>query len=127
MKNTYTVRQVDMGTAQLRKIDARFAKSGKLLDGKEEREAHVVLALERHLHNTEITVTFHGHQLIGVGADADLFTAIHAAVEKLEKQAVKIRTKWRDTKRQPRKEASTPPPPAQPKPEPEAEAEGRIF
>ncbi len=41
---------------------------------------------------------------MGLGSSADLFTAIHAAAEKLEKQAVKARTKWRDTKRTPRNE-----------------------
>jgi len=34
-----------------------------------------------------------------------LFNAIHAAAEKLEKQVLKTRTKWRDSKRSPRKEA----------------------
>ena len=44
--------------------------------------------------------------MVGLGSNADLFTAIHLAAEKLEKQAVKARTKWRDTKRAPRKAAS---------------------
>lgn len=127
MKIAYTGRQVELAPAQLRKLEARFAKVGKLLDGKEEREAHVVLALERHLHNAEITVNFHNRQLVGAGADADLFTAIHEAIEKLEKQALKVRTKWRDTTRQPRKEAPAPAPEPAAKPEPEIETEGRIF
>jgi hypothetical protein len=33
-----------------------------------------------------------------------LFSAIHAAVGKLEKQALRVREKWRDSKRVPRKE-----------------------
>jgi len=41
-------------------------------------------------------------QLAGAGASADLFTAIHEAAEKLEKQCLKNRTKWRDAKRAPR-------------------------
>ena len=36
--------------------------------------------------------------------DTDLFSAIHAAVGKLEKQALRVREKWRDSKRVPRKE-----------------------
>ena len=39
-----------------------------------------------------------------MGPTSDLFTAIHGAIEKLEKQAIKVRAKWRDTKRTPRKE-----------------------
>ncbi len=105
MKITYTGRQVELAPAQLKKLESRFGKIGKLLDGRRESEAHVILSLERHLHSAEVTVNYFGHQLVGAGADSDLFTAIHSAAEKLEKQAVKARTKWRDTKRTPRKAA----------------------
>ena len=106
MKIAYTGRQVELAPAQLRKLEARFAKIGKLLDGKRETEAHVILSLERHLHHAEVTVNYFGHQLVGLGSSIDLFTAINSAAEKLEKQAVKARTKWRDTKRAPHKAAS---------------------
>ena len=95
MKITYTGRQVELAPAQLKKIEAQFAKVGKLLDGREEREAHVILSLERHLHQAEITVNFYNHQLVGIGSSVDLFTAIHSAIDKLEKQAIKVRAKWR--------------------------------
>ena len=123
MKITYTGRQVELAPAQLKKLEARFAKIGKLLDGKRECEAHVILSLERHLHIAEATVNYFNHQLVGVGSNSDLFNAIHSAADKLEKQAVKARTKWRDTKRAPRKPASEaesePPAPAEPGREPE--------
>jgi putative sigma-54 modulation protein len=106
MKITYTGRQVELVPAQLKKLEARFAKIGKLLDGREERDAHVVLSLERKTHKAEATINYYGHQLVGLGSNADLFTAIHLATEKLEKQSVKARTKWRDAKRMPHKSAS---------------------
>src|ERR1043166_3567619 len=106
MKITYTGRQVELAPAQLKKLEARFAKTGKLLDGKGECEVHVILSLERHLNHAEATVHYHGHQLVGLGTSNDLFTAIHSAAEKLDKQAVKARTKWRDTKRTPHKAAA---------------------
>jgi len=105
MKITYTGRQVEVAPAQLKKLQDRFSKIGKLLDGKEERDAHVVLSLERKIHKAEATLNYYNHQLVGVGSSADLFTAIHLAAEKLEKQCVKARTKWRDAKRMPRKSA----------------------
>ncbi len=131
MKITYTGRQVELAPAQLKKLEARFAKIGKLLDGKRECEAHVILSLERHLHHAEATVNYFNHQLVGLGSSTDLFTAIHSAAEKLEKQALKARTKWRDTKRTPRKassEAETEAgPPAETEPESETEAEHRVY
>ncbi|MFN7993508.1 MAG: ribosome-associated translation inhibitor RaiA [Bryobacteraceae bacterium] len=127
MKITYTGRQVELAPAQLKKIEAQFAKVGRLLDGREEREAHVIVSLERHLHQAEITVNYHSHPLVGVGSSVDLFTAINSAVEKLEKQAIKVRAKWRDTKRVPRKEEAAAPPEPTPEPETEAETARQIF
>ncbi len=123
MKIAYTGRQVELAPAQLKKLEARFAKIGKLLDGKRECEAHVILSMTRHLQQAEATVNYFGHQLVGIGADADLFTAIHSAAEKLEKQALKARTKWRDTKRAPRKAASEAEVEAPPEPDEAEEAE----
>lgn len=105
MKITYTGRQVELKPAQQKKLEDQFAKIGKLLDGKRESEVHVVLSLERHLNHAEATIHFFGHQLAGAGSSPDLFTAIHDAADKLSKQVMKARTKWRDTKRTPRKES----------------------
>ena len=105
MKIKYTGRQVGLAPAQLKKLESRFAKIGKLLDGRRECEAHVVLSVERHLQQAEATVNYYGHPLVGMGSSTDLFTAIHEAAEKLEKQALKARTKWRDNKRAPKQEA----------------------
>lgn len=104
MKVTYTGRQVELKPAQQKKLEDEFAKIGRLLDGKRETEIHVTLRQERHLNCAEATINFFGHQLAGLGSSPDLFTAIHGAAGKLGKQVSKARTKWRDTKRTPRKE-----------------------
>ena len=129
MKITYTGRQVELAPAQLKKLEAQFAKIGKLLDGRGECEAHVILSLERHLHNAEATINYYGHQLAGLGSSTDLFNAIHAAAGKLEKQAVKARSKWRDTKRTPRKSAPEVEieAPAQAEAESEPQPERRVY
>jgi putative sigma-54 modulation protein len=126
MKITYTGRQVELKPAQQKKLEAEFSKIGKLLDGRREAEAHVILSLERHLHHAEATVNYYGHQLAGLGSSNDLFTAIHSAAEKLGKQAVKAREKWRDTKRTPRKVDAAVEPEAAPA-EPEAKPEQRVY
>lgn len=115
MRITYTGRQVELAPAQLRKLEAQCAKLGKMLDGsKSECEARIVLSHERHLHKAEVTVKYHDHSMVGFAEDSDLFTAIHGAIEKLEKQAIKVRAKWRDSKRLPRKQSAPPESPAQP-------------
>jgi putative sigma-54 modulation protein len=127
MKITYTGRQVELKPAQFKKLEAQFAKIGKLLDGKREGDAHVILSLERHLHHAEVTVNYYNHALVGIGSDVDLFTSIHSAAEKLEKQLLKTQNKWRDSKRTPRKGAAEPEPVAASEPEPEPEAGRRVF
>jgi putative sigma-54 modulation protein len=81
------------------KLDGKFAKIAKLLDGKGEREAHVIVTQERRMCCAEVTLQFHDHKLVGNGSDADLFSALSVALEKLDSQAVKQRTKWRTTHR----------------------------
>lgn len=86
-----------MSPAQADKLQAEFAKVSKLLDnGKGEVSAHVRLSQERHLTNVEVTIPYHHHELVGHGSDADMFSALHAAVAKLEKQAIKVKDKWRE-------------------------------
>ena len=99
MKVSYTGVKQQLPEKIQAKLDAKFAKLSKLLEQRGEREAHVVVTHERHLHNAEITVQFYDHKLVGIDSDGDLFTAVAAALDKLEKQALKQRTKWRDTKR----------------------------
>jgi len=126
MKITYTGRQVELKPAQLKKLEAQFAKTGKLLDGKGDCEIHVVLSVQRHLQSAEATVNYFGHELVGLATDPDLFCAIHAAAQKLEKQALKARAKWRDGKRKSHKmasEAEGAPTPA----EPEASAPSNVH
>jgi putative sigma-54 modulation protein len=86
--------------AQLQKrVDVKFGKLSKLLERRGEKEAHVAITTERHLHNAEITLQFYDHQLVGEGSDTDLYTAMSLALDKLETQAVKQRGKWREKAR----------------------------
>jgi len=99
MKITYRGIQQTLPPKLQEKLDSRFAKLSKLLERRGEKEAHVVVTAERRLHKTEITIPFYDHQLIGLGSDADLFTSMSQALDKLETQAVKTRGKWREKRR----------------------------
>jgi len=84
------------------KFTAKLSKLSKFIEQRGEREAHVTHQVERHLHKIEVVVNFYDHSLVGEGIDADLDTALCHAVEKLEKQIVKVRGRWRDTHRDPK-------------------------
>ena len=81
------------------KLDTKFAKLSKLVDGRGEKQAHVVVTSERYLHKAEITLHVHNHQLVGIGSDSDVFKAISAALDRIETQAAKEGAKWRETTR----------------------------
>lgn len=82
-----------------KKVDVKFGKLSKLLEKRGEKEAHVVFTTERHLHHAEITLQFYDHQLVGEGSDTDPYSAMTVALDKLEKQAVNQRGKWREKAR----------------------------
>lgn len=89
----------DFTPALEEKFASKIAKLSKFIERRGEREAHVSHQLERHLHKVQVTVNFYDHALVGEGADADLEAALCQAVEKLEKQIVNLRSRWRDTHR----------------------------
>ena len=101
MNINYTGKHGVLPANQQKKLDAKFAKFAKLVErrGQADKGAHVVITTERHLTNAEITVLFHDHSLVAVGSGTDFFTAVNSALDRAEKQALKMRTKWRDTKR----------------------------
>lgn len=126
MKISYRGMKKGLPAAQKEKFDVRLAKLAKLLDGPSgEKEAHVVVTNERHLNNAEITLHYLGHQMVGIGSDADLFLALCKAVDKAEKQVIKQRAKWRGKPRPSRAAAGN----SAEKVEPEASAESisRIY
>ncbi len=129
MKVTYKGMPHPLSPKIQQKLDGKFVKIAKLLDGRGEREAHVIVTQERRMCCAEITLQFHDHKLVGKGSDADLFTSVSIALEKLDAQAVKQRTKWRATHRRKdegvRRSAESP---IEPAPAPESEPDSkRVF
>ena len=104
MNITYTGKQDHLPPNQQANIDAKLGKIAKLLDidGKGGKQAHVILAQLKNQHRAEITLNYLDHALVGEHIDPDQFTAINMALEKLEKQIMKVRDKRRDVKKGPR-------------------------
>ena len=99
MKITFTGKQDKLNASQERKLAMAFARLSKLLEQKGEKEAQVILSTERHLQNAEIRLNYYDHKMVGAGSASDQFTAVMDAIEKVEKQAIKNRSKWRESKR----------------------------
>ena len=126
MKVSYKGIRSDLPVPLQEKLEARFAKLSRLVDGRGEKMAHVVVTSERHLHRAEITLRLHDHQLVGLASDPDVFHALNGALDKIEKQAAKQGSKWREKTRrsEPMKTAATRAPTRE---EPAAVVSPRIF
>jgi putative sigma-54 modulation protein len=99
MKLIYTGKTKDFTPEFEERVAVKLAKLSKISEQRGEREVHFVHQVERHLHKVEILMKFYDHPLVGEGADADLNVALTQAVEKLEKQLLRHRDRWRDTHR----------------------------
>ncbi len=108
MNITFSGKQDKLTPSQERKLAMAFARLSKLLERRGEKGAQVILTEERHLRHAEVRVNFYDHALFGKGSAPDQFTAVMDAVEKVEKQALRLLEKKRELKRSdsPRKQAA---------------------
>ena len=100
MNVTYKGMKQELPPKMQARLNAKFAKLSKLLEKRGPKEARVIVTGVRHLQKAEITIQFYDHQLVAVGSDADLATAITGALDKLEIQAVKNRGKWQERRKE---------------------------
>jgi putative sigma-54 modulation protein len=56
----------------------------------------VILSVEKHVHKAEATVPVSGHNLFAIAEDQDMYTAIDALVDKLDRQILKRKEKVTD-------------------------------
>jgi|GEM_PF-308771 len=100
MRITFTGKQEKLAPTQERKLATAFTRVSKLIERGGEKVALVALSSQRHLQMAEVRVNFFDQTMIGKGKGVDQFMAIMEAVENLERQALKSREKWRDSKRE---------------------------
>ena len=97
MNVEYTGRQYDVTPAIRKEVETRLTKIRKILGDK--FETKVILAVEKRRHKAEITISPRNGPLVGEAQAGDMVAAINEALEHLEKQAVKYKTRWRTQKR----------------------------
>lgn len=99
MKVTYTGGNGEFSDTEKTRLEAKLSKLGKMIDKKEEKDAHVILTSEKRGKKAEITLNYLQHSFAGAGSGPAYLPAIAAALAKLEKQIVKVTAKLRDGKR----------------------------
>jgi putative sigma-54 modulation protein len=66
-------------------------------------DSHVILTLEKHRHIAEITVNIRNHPIVGIAEAVEMTAAVGEALDKIDRQAVKYKSRSRTKKRQSRK------------------------
>ncbi len=99
MKLIYSGKTKDFTPEFEEKVAIKLARLSRVSEQRGERELHLVHHNERQFHKVEVHMNFYDHTMVGEGMDPDLMTAFNQAVEKLEKQLLKHKDKWRDVHR----------------------------
>jgi putative sigma-54 modulation protein len=89
---------VDVTPALKRLVESKLTKLERLLNASA-LSAQTILTLEKHRHRADITLHARGEKFLhGVGTSDNWEAALNAAIEKIEQQAQKVKTRWKSRK-----------------------------
>src|SRR5580693_10344770 len=97
----YTGRHYEVTPTIRKEVETGLAKLRKILGDR--FETKVILAVEKHRHKAEITISPPNGPLVGLAHAKDMSMAVNEALDHLEKQAVKYKKRWQSKKRSARK------------------------
>ena len=101
MNVEYTGRHYVVTSTIRKEVETGLTKIRKILGDR--FDANVILAVEKHRHKAEITISPRNGPLVGLAQAKDMTIAVNEALDHLEKQAVKYKTRWMSKKRSARK------------------------
>jgi len=101
MNVEYTGRHYEVTPAIRKEVETGLTKIRKILGDR--FETKVILAVEKHRHKAEITISPRNGPLVGLAQAKDMTIAVNEALEHLQKQAVKYKARWETKKRTARK------------------------
>src|SRR3989440_9420234 len=101
MNVEYTGRHYVITPIIRKEVETGLSKIRKILGDR--FDANVILTVEKHRHKAEITISPRNGPIIGLAQAKDMAVAVNQALDHLEKQALKYKTKWQSRKRSARK------------------------
>lgn len=127
----YTGRHIDVTPALRAHVEEHFGKIGQLFGNASTARAHVIIDVVKNRHMAEILLHWREHTLTAKDTNADMYQALTRCIDKIEKQALKLKKKIIERKQDAAPLSSIAPEPetgmAVPEnPEPER-AQGRII
>ena len=92
MKYEYTGRHIDVTPALRSHVEEHFGRLSHLFNG-DATKAHVIIEVERGRHRSEINVNWRNEVLTANSSVADMYQSLSQTIDKIEKQALKIKNK----------------------------------
>jgi putative sigma-54 modulation protein len=100
MRLDFTGRQMEI-TPDLREYtEKHLGKVAKVL--RDRFDVHAILTSEKHRRIAELTLKCRDHVLVGLEETGDILASINGAIDKLERQAVRLMERKRTRKRRPK-------------------------
>jgi putative sigma-54 modulation protein len=97
MNVEYTARKYEITPTVRREVETGLNKIRKILGDR--FESKVILAVEKRRHKAEITINPPNGPIVGLAQTTDKMSAVNEALDHLQKQALKYKTKWLSKKR----------------------------
>src|SRR6202789_1315770 len=92
MNVEYTARKYVITPTIRKEVEIGINKIRKILGDR--FETKVTLAVEKRRHKAEITIDPPHGPIVGIAQTADMMSAVGEALDHLQKQALKYKTKW---------------------------------
>ena len=92
MNLEFTGRHIEVTPALKAHVEDHFKKLEHLFDGKPAK-AHVIIEVERGMHRSEIIINWRNEVLTANSSISDMYQSLSQTIEKIEKQARKLKDK----------------------------------
>ena len=92
MNFEFTGRHIEVTPALRAHVEEHFQRIDHLFDGKPAR-AHVIIEVERGMHRSEIVLNWRNEVLTANSSVADMYQSLTQTIDKIEKQARRLKEK----------------------------------
>lgn len=92
MKFEYTGRHIEVTPAMRSHVEEHFSRIDHLF-GKDDNHAHIIIEVERGQHHSEVIVKGRNQVLTANAVSEDMYLSLAQSIDKIEKQALKLKNK----------------------------------
>ncbi|MCA1621925.1 MAG: ribosome-associated translation inhibitor RaiA [Acidobacteria bacterium] len=96
----YTGRHIDVTPALRAHVEEHFGKIGHVFENASTARAHVIIDVVKNRHMAEILLHWREHTLTAKDTNADMYQALTRCIDKIEKQALKLKKKIIDRRQE---------------------------